>query len=161
MDNNQLLRTVRDTLAATNDDMVELFLLSGSTATAAELGGLLIDEDGAGFSPCSDLQLRHFLEGLILSERGPREGAAFQNEVQIEVKIEAGALSNNQILKKLRVAFNLQELDMLAIFEEGGVSLSSAEFGALFRKEGNKHFRSCSDELLQGFLRGLTPSLDA
>ena len=43
---------------------------------------------------------------------------------------------------------------MLAIFEEGGATLSSSEFGALFRREKNKHFRPCSDELLRAFSRG-------
>jgi uncharacterized protein YehS (DUF1456 family) len=154
MKNSTVLRILRDALVATDAQLAEIFLLSGYPAEAAEIGSLLADEniDAAGAGSCSDLQLAHFLEGLIVSERGPREGGAST--------IAPGPLSNNQILKKLRIAFNLQELDMLAIFEESGVSLSSGEFGALFRKEGNKHFRSCSDELLQSFLRGLTPSLD-
>jgi uncharacterized protein YehS (DUF1456 family) len=153
MNNNQLLRVLRDVLAASHEDMAEIFRLAGHTAEAATTGGFLADTDAAGFVACSDLQLRYFLEGLILSERGPRDGAA--------LKVEEGALSNNQILKKLRIAFNLQELDMLAIFEEGGDSLSSSELGSLFRKEENKHFRQCSDALLESFLRGLTPSLDS
>ena len=97
--------------------------------------------------------MRFFLEGLILHERGPRaDGKA--------IAIDDEVLSNNQILKKLRIAFNFQELEMQLIFEEGGVELSGSELGALFRKENNKHFRPCSDQLLTAFLAGLAPSLD-
>lgn len=135
MDNAQVLQTLREALSLTDNDMAEISRLAGREPDQGEL------------------TLPYFLEGFILYERGPRsDGAA--------VVVQDDQLSNNQILKKLRIAFNLQEIDMLSIFEEGGASLSVSEFGALFRKEGNKHFRPCSDVLLQNFLAGLTPSLD-
>ncbi len=141
MDNTELLSSLRNALAIGDGDLAAIFQLAGHTPDAEEL------------AISSDRTVRLFLEGLILSERGPRADGAV-------VVIEDTALTNNQILKKLRIALNLQEIDMLAIFEEGGVELSASEFGALFRKEGNKHFRPCSDELLQSFVAGLTPSLD-
>ena len=136
MDDTQLVKLLRQALALTEDDLTAMAQLSGWELAAGEI------------------TLPYFLEGLILNERGPKaDGAA--------PVVNDQALSNNQILKKLRIALNLQEQDMLLIFEEGDVTLSASEFGALFRKEGNKHFRPCSDELLQHFITGLTPTLDA
>jgi uncharacterized protein YehS (DUF1456 family) len=135
MHDNQIIELLRVALALTEDDLAEISRLSAW-----------------GLSP-GEISLSHFLEGLILSERGPRADGA-------ELVVADGALTNNQVLKKLRIALNLQEQDMLLIFEEADVTLSASEFGALFRKEGNKHFRPCSDQLLQHFIAGLTPSLD-
>jgi len=141
MDNKELLGTLCNALEISDANLTEIIQLSGHTLVEGEL------------ATCSDRVVRMFLEGPIVSERGPREDGA-------AIVLEDAALTNNQILKKLRIALNLQELDMLAIFEEGEVELSASEFGALFRKENNKHYRPCSDELLQRFLAGLTPSLD-
>lgn len=153
MDNNQLLQKLCGALAITESDMRDILLLAGYVPDPAELPGLpgsAVGQDGVA---CSDIVLRHFLEGLILQERGPREDGT-------SVVIEDSPVSNNQVLKKLRIAFNLQEEDMQLIFAEGEAELSASEFGALFRKENNKHFRPCSDALLNSFLAGLTPSLD-
>ena len=133
--------------------MAGIFSLSAYALGDAELAALLSDSAADDADACPDIVLRSFLEGLILSERGPRDDGA-------TIAIDDSPLSNNQTLKKLRIAFNFQEEDMLAIFEEGGATLSSSEFGALFRREKNKHFRPCSDELLQNFLAGLSQSLD-
>jgi uncharacterized protein YehS (DUF1456 family) len=153
MDNNQLLLTLRNALGMDNDDIAAIFDTAGHQPEKAALAGILSDSEAAEFTTCSNQLMRLFLEGLILSERGPREDGA-------TLAIEDGALSNNQILKKLRIAFNFKEMDMLSVFEEGGANLPISEFKALFRKEENKHFRPCSDTLLQQFLTGLTPTLE-
>ncbi len=157
MENKQLLQTLRHALSLSEPDMAGIFSLSGYAPGDAELTALLsdnaTDDTADDADACPDIVLRAFLEGLILSERGPREDGTV-------VAIEDSPLSNNQILKKLRIAFNFQGEDMRSIFEEGGATLSSSEFGALFRRDKNKHFRLCSDELLQSFLAGLSPSLD-
>jgi uncharacterized protein YehS (DUF1456 family) len=135
MEDNRLIQLLRQALMLTEDDLITMDKLLGRERLAGEI------------------TLSYFLEGLILSERGPRADGAVP-------MLNDTPLSNNQVLKKLRIALNLQEHDMQLIFEEGGVTLSGSEFGALFRKTGNKHFRPCSDELLQHFIAGLTPSLD-
>ena len=153
MENKQLLQTLRHALSLSEPDMAGIFSLSGYAPGDDELATLLNDNAADDADICPDIVIRSFLEGLILSERGPRDDGA-------TIAIEDSPLSNNQTLKKLRIAFNFQEEDMLAIFEEGGATLSSREFSALFRREKNKHFRPCSDELLQSFLAGLSPSSD-
>lgn len=60
------------------------------------------------------------------------------------------------MLKKLRVAFELKDVDMHSIFANAGFPLSKPELSALFRQPGHKNFRPCGDQLLRAFLKGLT-----
>ena len=65
-------------------------------------------------------------------------------------------ISNNVVLKKLRVAFELKEDDMHAILKAAGFPVSKPELSALFRKFGHTNYRTCGDQLLRNFLKGLT-----
>jgi uncharacterized protein YehS (DUF1456 family) len=145
MKNSDLLQAICSALALTEEDIGALL----------EHSGLALDPDSKTSlrEGCSNEQLRGFLEGLILAERGPRSDGE-------KPAIDDEKVSNNEVLKKLRIAFNLQQEDMLLILEEGGATLSRAELGALFRKQDNKHFRACSDELLLQFVSGFQPQLD-
>ncbi len=65
-------------------------------------------------------------------------------------------MSNNVVLKKLRVAFQLKDVDMHEVFEAAGFPLAKPEMTALFRQAGHKHYRACGDQILRNFLKGLT-----
>ena len=65
-------------------------------------------------------------------------------------------VTNNVVLKKLRVAFELKDVDMHQILAEAGFPISKPELSALFRQPGHKNFRLCGDQLLRNFLKGLT-----
>ncbi len=65
-------------------------------------------------------------------------------------------MTNNIVLKKLRVAFELKEEDMHAILKAAEFPVSKPELSALFRKAGHNNYRACGDQLLRNFLRGLT-----
>ena len=67
----------------------------------------------------------------------------------------AEPLTNNSILKKLRIALILQEADMLDILQQAGNPVSKSELSALFRKAGNKNYKECGDQFLRNFLKGL------
>ena len=99
-------------------------------------------------------ELSAFLDGLIVHKRGKRELAPGQ-----EPPPPILAKTNNMVLRKLRIAFDLKEADMLALLELGGFRLSKAELSALFRKEGHKHYRECGDQVLRYFVGGLTAKL--
>jgi uncharacterized protein YehS (DUF1456 family) len=60
------------------------------------------------------------------------------------------------VLKKLRVAFELKDVDMHQVFVDAGFPVSKPELSALFRQSGQKNFRQCGDQLLRNFLKGLT-----
>ena len=65
-------------------------------------------------------------------------------------------ISNNVVLKKLRVAFQLKDEDMQEVFAGAGFPVSKPELSALFRQPGHKNYRACGDQLLRAFLKGLT-----
>lgn len=148
MTNNDVLRSLRYAMDLGDPALVGIFELAGFEVTRADIAGFLKREDEEGYLECSDVVMAHFLEGLIVHQRGKSKQAP-------EAPL-ARRLNNNDILKKLRVAFILKEDDMLAILELAGFPLSRPELSALFRKKGHKNYRECGDQILRNFLKGLT-----
>lgn len=64
-------------------------------------------------------------------------------------------MSNNDILKKLRVALKLRNDDILHILSLVDFKISPSELGALFRADDHPHFKKCGDQILRNFLNGL------
>jgi uncharacterized protein YehS (DUF1456 family) len=64
-------------------------------------------------------------------------------------------LTNNDILKKLRVALNLRDEDIIHILKLVEFEISKSELGAIFRKEDHPNYKPCGDQLLRNFLNGL------
>jgi uncharacterized protein YehS (DUF1456 family) len=64
-------------------------------------------------------------------------------------------LSNNAILKRLRIAYQLRDDDIHAILQLAAFPISKPELNALFRQEGHPNYRPCGDQLLRNFLKGL------
>ena len=64
-------------------------------------------------------------------------------------------LTNNDILKKLRVAHKLRDHDIVKICELVDFKVSKSELGALFRNENHPKYMECGDQILRNFLNGL------
>ncbi|MCI2228775.1 DUF1456 family protein [Polaribacter sp. MSW13] len=64
-------------------------------------------------------------------------------------------LTNNDILKKLRVAHKLRDTDIVEICALVDFKVSKAELGALFRSEDHPKYVECQDQILRNFLNGL------
>jgi uncharacterized protein YehS (DUF1456 family) len=64
-------------------------------------------------------------------------------------------MTNNDILKKLRVALKLTNDDIVAILQLVDFQVSKSELGALFRKEDHPKYMECGDQFLRNFLNGL------
>ncbi len=65
------------------------------------------------------------------------------------------ALSNNDIMKKLRVAHKLRDDDIVKICALVDFSVSKSELGAIFRNENHPKYMECGDQFLRNFLNGL------
>jgi len=63
-------------------------------------------------------------------------------------------MTNNEIFKKLRIALDLKENDLVEIFELGGYEISKSTLSAVFRSETHAKFKACPDEMLEAFLEG-------
>lgn len=64
-------------------------------------------------------------------------------------------LSNNDIFKKLRVALELRDDDIIQILKLVDYEISKTELSAVFRNEDHANFKPCGDQLLRNFLNGL------
>ena len=64
-------------------------------------------------------------------------------------------MTNNEVLKKLRVALSLRDTDILDILKLVDFNMSKSEISAIFRKEDHPNYKECGDQLLRNFLNGL------
>jgi uncharacterized protein YehS (DUF1456 family) len=64
-------------------------------------------------------------------------------------------MSNNDILKKLRVALKLKNDDIQKILLLANFNVSISELNAFFRNEDHPNFKPCGDQILRNFLNGL------
>jgi uncharacterized protein YehS (DUF1456 family) len=64
-------------------------------------------------------------------------------------------MSNNDILKKLRVALHLRNDEIINILKLADFNISESELSALFRSDDHPKFRKCGDQILRNFLNGL------
>lgn len=64
-------------------------------------------------------------------------------------------MTNNDILKKLRVALKLRDDDIVKILELVDFRISKSELGAFFRSEDHPKYMECGDQILRNFLNGL------
>ncbi len=64
-------------------------------------------------------------------------------------------LTNNDILKKIRVALELRDDDIIEILKLNDFEITKSELNALFRKEDHPNYVPCGDQLLRNFLNGL------
>lgn len=146
MSNNDILRSIRYTFDFSDSTMIELFGLGGLTVSRAEVSDWLKKEDNPDFQPINDFKLAAFLNGLITYKRGNQEGGPTVPEKE---------LNNNIILRKLKIALNLQTDDIVEILDQAGKRFSKHEVSAFFRKPDQSQYRPCLDQVMRNFLQGL------
>lgn len=127
--------------------LVEIVKLGGGDVTQSKMNAYIKKDDEAGFEECPQNVMSRFLNGLIYFKRG-------KDETRPPLAPELP--TNNVVLKKLRVAFELKDEDITAMLEAVGFKVTKTELSALFRKEGHHNFRPCGDQLLRNFLKALT-----
>ncbi|BAF71604.1 DUF1456 family protein [Sulfurovum sp. NBC37-1] len=147
MKTNDILYKTSKALGLSEAEILEAYTLEGYEMDPKHLEALLKKRVDKDFVLCSYEELGMFLDGLVTLKRGPSPKKPGDDE--------AVELTNNLILKKLRIALELKEPETEIIFGLGDVTLSKQELKSLFRKEGHKNFKTCSDELLIAFLDGL------
>ena len=150
MTSNDLLRRLRYVLNLNGESIAGLCALGGHDITPIEVLKLLKKEEETGFALCDDMVMCAFLDGLIIARRGPHGHQPASGPAA------AGALNNNQILRKLRIALELNEEAMRALLAKAGVQISKSELSAMFRATGHKNYKPCGDQFLRNFIRGLT-----
>ncbi|MEE1867408.1 MULTISPECIES: YehS family protein [Pseudomonas] len=148
MIHNDVLRSLRYMLDVNDAKLTDITKLGGLEVATGDVVSYLKKEDEEGFVRCPDEVIAHFLDGLVIFKRGKDESRPAQ---PVELPV-----TNNIIMKKLRVAFELKEDDLHAILKAADFPVSKPELSALFRKVGHNNYRPCGDQLLRNFLKGLT-----
>ncbi|WP_269533239.1 DUF1456 family protein [Chitinimonas sp. BJYL2] len=148
MINNDILRSLRYMLDISDTRIAAITKLANYEVDKTAVIAYLKKDEEEGYLDCPDEMLAHFLDGLIVHKRGRDENRPLQ-PVQLP-------LYNNMVLKKLRVAFELKEEDMLSILDKAGFAVSKPELSAFFRNPDHKNYRRCGDQFMRNFLKGLT-----
>lgn len=152
MTKNDILRRLRYALQMSDTEVANAIEHTGEEANATQVANWLKREDEEGYLELSDEQLCRFLDGLIIEKRGPRPDGTKPMPLKF--------LSNNEVLKKLRIALELREDGMSAVFEEIDFVVTTAELGSFFRKEGHRNYRKCPEQVLRKFIQGLAKQLE-
>lgn len=152
MDNNHVLVRLRYAMNLPDRRVAELTRSAGVELAESDVARMLRDEGAEDFLHCPNRVLGAFLDAVILERRGPPDPASphrFNNAL----------LTNNEILKKIRVAFSLTEADVEDALAQGGMRISKAEIRALFRRPDQANYRECGDQVMRKFLAGFTRKL--
>jgi len=144
--NNYILRRLRYTFDFSDSKMIALFGLADYAVTREEISEWLKKDDDPAFVRLTDNQFALFLNGLIVEKRGKKDGPAPVAEHQ---------LNNNIIFRKLKIAFNLIDEDILNMMKSANFIMGKPELTALFRKPGHRSYRECQDQILRNFLKGI------
>lgn len=146
---NEILFRIQKALSLDMDEMLEAYKLESYPMDIAHLESLLKRHQEKDFKLCTYEELGIFLDGLVTLKRGPSPKKVEKNDV---IAVE---LTNNLILKKLRISLELKEAEVEIIFGLVDIELGKQQLSSFFRKESHKNFKPCSDELLMAFLEGL------
>ena len=146
MTNNDILRRLRYTFEFDDSKMIALFGLAELEVTRSQVSDWLKKEDDPAYQNCTDEQLAIFLNGLINDKRGKKEGPQPEPET---------LLTNNIIFRKLKIALDLQAVDILDLLKLVNLRMSKHELSAFFRRPNHKNYRECKDQILRNFLKSI------
>ena len=146
MNNNDILRRIRYTFNLGDDKVIKLFKHGGKEVTREQISSWLKKDDDEEQKPIYDVDLAAFLNGLIIKHRGKKDGKTPKPEK---------SLNNNQIFRKLKIALNLKDEDIISLMDLANFEVSKHEISAIFRNPTQKQYRVCKDQFLRNFLQGL------
>ncbi|WKV12066.1 DUF1456 family protein [Marivirga harenae] len=146
MTNNDILKRVRYIFDYSDEEMITIFDSADYKVSRSLVTDWLKSEDHEDYKDIHDDQLASFLNGLINTKRGKREGVQPKPEKILE---------NNDILKKLKIALNLKTEDIIVAFKLAGKPVSSHEVTAFLRNPKQNQYRPFLDQYLRNFLNGL------
>ena len=147
MNNNDILRRLRYAFNFNDIQMTKAIAHVEEKVDLVKVGRWLKREDHHDFLALSDAGLCQFLDGLIIEKRGPRPDGSIPKPLEF--------ISNNEVLKKLRIALALRDEGMMDVFKEAEFVVTKAELGSFFRKEGHRNYAKCPEQVLRKFINGL------
>lgn len=145
MNNNDIIRRVRYIFDLKDTEIINYFKDYDKEISRSQIDKWFLKDDHPDQVSLYDKDLAIFLNGFISSKRGKREG---------ELPKPEKTLNNNIILRKLKIALNLKDKDVVEIMDLADMRISKPELNAFFRRPDHKHYRKCLDQFLRSFLQG-------
>ena len=136
--------------------MLGIFSKANYRLTLNELKPYLAKEDAKDYVLMPDYLLNIFLDGLIIEKRGKKEGEEELSQKERVALAKSQKLTNNLILKKMKIALQLTTDDIVLILKSAKFRVSKSELGALFRNPDHRNYRECGNQFMRNFLTGLT-----
>jgi uncharacterized protein YehS (DUF1456 family) len=146
MQQNDILRRLRYTFDLSDSEVIAIFRLGGLETNRDKISRWLRKDDDEGFQALKDIESAMFLNGFIIHKRGVKDG---------ERPAPEEILTNNLVLRKLKIALNMKDGDVLEMMETDEFKVSKPELSAFFRNKDHKHYRECKDQYLRYFLSGV------
>jgi uncharacterized protein YehS (DUF1456 family) len=148
MTHNDVLRSLRYLLNVRDAKLGDIIRLGAGEVSPSDLFAFLKKEDEEGYRECGHDLMARFLNGLVIYKRGKDQSRPPQ---PVEVPV-----TNNIILKRLRVAFELKDSDIVTLIEKSGLRVSKGQLGAFFRRPDHRNYRACGDQFLRNLIKGLS-----
>ena len=149
MIHNDVLRRLRYALAINDTAAISIFKLVNYDMEIDYLHAVMKREGEEGYLPCRDKIIALFLDGLIIKNRGRQEGQMPQELGPKE------RLSNNEVLRKIRIAMSYKDDDMIAVLKLADFRMSKGELSAFFRKPDHRNFKPAGDQVVRNLLQGM------
>jgi len=146
MENNDILRRIRYIFDFNDSKMMDIFNLADYHASREEISSWLKKDVHPDWKLLTDIKLATFLNGFIILQRGKKEGSQPVPEKQ---------LNNNIILRKLKIALQLRDEDIIELLQLAGMKFSKHEISAFFRNPQQSQYRECKDQVLRNVLQGM------
>ena len=146
MTHNDIFRRIRFIFNYNDSTMMAIFGLVDTVVTREQVSDWLKQDDKPEFKELNDHQLALYLNGLIIKNRGKKEGPQ---------PIAETVLNNNIIFRKLKIALNFKEEDILEMMKLAGFPIGKHELSAFFRNPDHHNYRECQTQILRNFLKGL------
>ena len=149
MRNDDIIKSIRYILDVGEGEIANILKLTDYKPTRKEIEYIFDDTIPEDRKVDTTHELTaHFLDGLIYYKRGKSDKHP-PRPIRTPV-------TNNMVMKKLRVAFKLRDDDILDILKSTGFDISKSELNALFQKENHSNYMKAQDQVLRYFLKGLT-----
>ena len=143
----EILFAIKQSLGLSYAELVAILKLQGFEIDEEQLRTLLSKRKKKEFESIGYELLGNFLDELITYKRGENRANKKEDEEVI--------LTYNTILKKLRIALELKELELFILFELADHPLTKQQIRSLFRSENHKNFKRCDKATMKAFLHGL------
>jgi len=147
--NNEVLRSIRYILNVSDAKLIEITALTDHVVSREEIVAYLKKEEEPGYRECPHHVMAQFLNGLVIFKRG--------NDPDRPLPPLETPITNNIVMKKLRVAFELKDTDLIAKIEKSGtLKITKSELSAFFRSSDHRNYRECGDQYLRNLLKALS-----